>query len=196
MATAEWTYEVPAFGSDAVWLEEYLVHDAKGSRIGRVLDVVERDGQLWLAVELADRPLRHHRHAVPFDHVDAIDHDAATIRLRDTAEQLEQATPELDPHKAVEEGEADARRVTDPPRELVPPRAPPRPGPQDTPGLYAVAPLLVRLSGIALLGVGIYASFRPQATTAAWLAVPAAILVLAAVALWRSWQIRWRPPPR
>jgi hypothetical protein len=206
VARADWTYEVPPFGSDAVWLEDYHVLDADGQPIGRVFDVLERQGQLYLGVDRSRMPLRHHRHAVPYEQLETIDHERAVVRLKLAADDVEQ-TPELDPDKAVEGGEAEARRVTEPPSHLLPGPAPPRPvgpGTIDRPLFYVAAPLF-RIAGIALLAVVIvYGRSRPG-LRALWFAIPAVLVLLALISAWREVAIPWgwgaarqgkRPPRR
>lgn len=195
MPRAEWTYEVPPFGNGAVWLEEHLVYDAEGEPLGKVFAVLEHDGQLLLGIERGHLPLRHHRHAVPFDAVDEIDHEKAAIHLKLRGDEVELRTPELDPDKAAEGGPAEARRVTDPPPELIPPPAPPTPvvtGPVDRPVTYLSA-LLVRVAGVALLAVGALYGARPTTTVAIFFTIPAAILLLALVSFWRGWAVPWEP---
>lgn len=192
MARADWTYEVPPFGSDAVWLEDYHVLDADGQPAGRVFAVLERDGQLYLGIDRSQLPLRHHRHAVPFDELEAVDHERAAVRLKLGADAVEQ-TPELDPDKAVEGGDAEARRVTEPPGDLLPPPAPPTPvGPRtvDRPLFFVAAPLF-RIAGIVLLAVAIAYERKRPGLGALWFAIPAALLLLALVSAWREVAIPW-----
>jgi hypothetical protein len=51
MRRAPWTYEVPAAGADSVALEEYVVEEASGVPVGKVMTVLERRGDLYVAVE-------------------------------------------------------------------------------------------------------------------------------------------------
>jgi hypothetical protein len=191
MPRADWTYEVPPLGSGTIWVEEYLVYDAEGEPVGKVFAVLEHDGQLFLGIEREQLPLKHHRHAIPFDAIDEIDDEHAAIHLN-------LRTLELDPDKNIEGGPADATRVTEVPPEHVPPATPPAPavtGPVDRPPSY-LSSLLVRGAGVALLAVGAIYGIHRTTTVALFFTVPAVILLLALLSFWRGWVVPWQAPNR
>jgi hypothetical protein len=110
MRTAPWTYEMPPAGEGAAGLEDYQVKDAQGETVGNVAVVVERKGARYLVAEVGRPPLKKDRRAIPWDNIVGIAHERLAVTL--AAGALEQAL-ELDPENAVEDGPADARRVTD-----------------------------------------------------------------------------------
>ena len=186
MAKADWTYQVAPAGSPAAGLEEYVVEAASGARVGKVTSVLARGDEIYVAVERGQPPVRHDVRAVPWRDVERLEHSALTIRLRLSEEALDDAL-ELDPDKGVEDGEAEARRVTELPQELRPSSAPDAPGPVDRP-TYVVALALGAAGLFSLLAVVIAALAVDFTWHFALFVVPAALLALAAVFAYRSFR--------
>ena len=184
MAKAEWTFQVPPAGSDAVGLEEYVVEDAVGTRIGRVMTLLRRDGGLYLAVERGNPPVTRDVRAVEWGDVERVDHDALTVFLKLEEEGVERAL-ELDPGRSVETGDAEAVRVTDAPPDVA--RAVPTgetAGPVDRPS-YALALALGLLGVFAFLVLVIAALAVDFTWHFALFAIPAALVAAAAVVAYR-----------
>ena len=186
MAKADWTYQVAHAGSPAAGLEEYVVEAASGARVGKVTSVLARGDEIYVAVERGQAPVRHDVRAVPWRDVERLEHSALTIRLRLSEEALDDAL-ELDPDKGVEDGEAEARRVTELPQELRPSSAPDAPGPVDRP-TYVVALALGAGGLFALLVLVIFALAVDFTWHFALFVIPAALLALAAVFAYRSFR--------
>lgn len=119
MAKASWTYEVPGAGTGSVALEEYVVEEASGEPVGKVVTVLERRGDLYVVVERGTPPLTHDLRAVPWDDIERVDHSALTVRLGLAKEAIEE-TLELDPKKGVKAEDAEAHRVTELPGNFAP----------------------------------------------------------------------------
>jgi hypothetical protein len=148
VAKAEWTYEVPRAGGSAEGLEEYVVEASSGERVGKVVTLLDRSGELFVVVERGTPPAVHDPRAVPWHDVENVDHAGLAVRLRLSAEELERAL-ELDPDRGVENGEAEATRVTEIPAGDRPVAQPPGArGPVDRP-TWAVA--------LALAALGLFA---------------------------------------
>jgi hypothetical protein len=127
VARASWTYEVPPAGADAAALEDYSVETASGERVGKVLTLPQRNGDVLLAVEIGTPPLRHDVRVFGWEDVEDVDHEGLAVRLRVGRNDVEESL-QLDPDKGVEAGEADAVRVTALPTGLAP-SSPPSAGP-------------------------------------------------------------------
>jgi hypothetical protein len=184
MATATWTYEVAPAGSPSVGLEEYGVEDAAGEFVGTVVALLRRDGELLLAIERGLRPVKHDVRAVPWEQVDRVERDSLTVRLKVPAGELEAAL-ELPAENGVEEGPAEARRVTELPPELTPPPADPAgPGPVDRPA-WVVAVALGLLGVFSALILAIAASTADFGWEFALFAVPAVLFAAAGVFFYR-----------
>ena len=154
MATADWTYELPPAGADSAGVEDYVVEDAGGDRVGKVETLVQRGDAVYLVVERGRPPVSHDIRAVPWDDVAEVDDAGLRIRLRLLGGELRHALV-LDPDKGVEGEEAEARRVTELPGAVAaPPPAEPKPtptaGPTDTP---------TYLAAVALSAIGLFAAF-------------------------------------
>jgi hypothetical protein len=156
---ATWTYQVPSAGTDAIGLEDYLVETREGEAAGKVIALLDRDGERYVVFDTGNPPVTRRRTAVPWRDVESVDHDTLTVRLALTEGDLA-ATVELDPANEIEDGEAEAVRVTELPRQLTPSSAPEQ-GPIDRP-TYVGAIALFALGLIALLGL---ASSRAATTS-------------------------------
>jgi hypothetical protein len=179
---ASWTYEVPPAGADAAGLEEYLVETRDGNAAGKVVAVLEREGERFLLFDSGTPPMAKERRAVHWEDIAEVDHDTLTITLRTG---LDQAL-ELDPANEVEDGNAEAVRVTDLPNELTRPAAP-EAGPTDRP-IYAAAILLFALGLVGLLALALAASATAFSWEFALVAIPALLIAAAAVAAYRAWR--------
>ena len=179
---ATWTYEVPPAGADAAGLEDYLVAERGGETAGKVVAVVERGEARFVLFDSGAPPVAKERRAARWEDVAEIDHDTLTITLRIPLEE----TLELDPDGEVEDGKAEAVRITDLPRELTTPAAPER-GPTDRPA-YAGGIILFALGLIALFALVLAASATDFTWEFALFAIPAAIIAIAALVAYRSWR--------
>jgi hypothetical protein len=185
VARAEWTYQVAAAGAPASGLDEYAVVAASGAQVGKVQTLLRRDDELLLAFDRGTPPLSHDVRVVPWTEVERVEHDALAVRLRIGEDAVAQAM-ELDPAKGVEDGDADAIRVTELPAEL---RRPSEPGetsgPVDRP-TYVAAIALGALGLLALLAVVIILTAEDDPGWVPVLfAVPAVLFVAAGVAAYR-----------
>src|SRR5918995_6646950 len=179
MRRAPWTYEVPAAGADSVTLEEYVVEEASGEPVGKVMTVLERRGELYVAVERGTPPLTHDLRAVPWKDVERVDHSSLTVRLGLRKERVEE-TLQLDPKKGVEGERAEARRLTELPRALRPSTTPEAAGPVDRPP-YIVALGSFALGLLALLALFIAALRVDFTWHFAFLAIPALLFLVSLV---------------
>jgi hypothetical protein len=187
VARADWTYQVPAGGAPSAGLEEYLVEASSGERVGKVQTVVRRANVLYVVVERGSPPLTHDLRAVPWEEVENVDHGSLAIRLRMDDESLGRAL-ELNPANKVEDGEADAARVTDLPSDLRRPSVPtPEAGPVDRP-TYVAAIGLGALGLFALLVLIIVITAAEAAWLAAFAAVPALLFVAAGILAYRTFR--------
>lgn len=182
MPRADWTYQVAPAGRDAVGLEEYMVESASGARIGKVTTLLRRNGDLYLAVERGSPPATHDLRAYPWRQIEHVDHSALTVRLRLAEDELDQAL-ELDPDKGVEQGEAEAARVRELPRDLARPSSP-EAGPVDRPS-YALMIALGMLGLLALLVLMIAALAVDFTWQFALFVVPALLFAAAGIAGYR-----------
>ena len=183
VAKASWTYEVPGAGTGSVALEEYVVEEASGEPVGKVVTVLERRGDLYVAVERGTPPLTHDLRAVPWEDIERVDHSALTVRLALAKEAIEE-TLELDPKKGVEAEGAEAHRVTELPAELRRSTTPDAAGPIDRP-LYAVVLGSFALSLLTLLALFIVASRVDFTWHFALLAIPALLFLVSLVSGYR-----------
>lgn len=123
MPRADFTYEVRRLPTPAVGIEDYVVRTSDGESVGTVAAVLERaGGERLLVVEAGAPPLKSAQRAVHWDEIDRIDHEAVAVWLRLDRAAFERQSLELDPDRAVEEGEGEpeARRIGEPPEDLIP----------------------------------------------------------------------------
>lgn len=180
---ASWSYEIPAAGADSVALEEYVVEEASGEPVGKVVTVLEREGELYVAVERGTPPLTHDLRAVPWTDIESVDHSGLTVRLDLPGEAIEEAL-ELDPRKRVEGAGADAQRLTELPRALRPASRPDAPGPVDRRS-YAAALGSFALGLLALLALFVVALRVHLTWQFAFLAIPALLFLVSLVSGYR-----------
>jgi hypothetical protein len=182
---ADWSYQVPPAGSDSVGLEEYVVEDAAGQAVGKVMTLLDRRGDLYVAVERGTPPFTHDLIAVPLARAAEIDHAALVVRLdRDAfASGLE-----LDPHKRTEDAHGvEARRLEQLPDALRPaPEASPA-GPVEGAG-YIVALVTGLLAIFSTLVIAIFATTTAFTWQFVFVAVPAILGVAAALFAYRAFR--------
>jgi hypothetical protein len=179
---ASWTYEVPPAGADAAGLEDYLVHTLGGQAAGKVVAVVDREGERFLLFDSGAPPFAKERRAARWEDIAEVDHDTLTVTLR---VRLDEAI-EVDPGKEVEDGEAEAVRVTDLPPGLTSPALPDH-GPTDRP-TYVGAIILFALGLIALLAIALAASVDEFSWEFAFFAIPAVLIAAASLLAYRAWR--------
>jgi len=182
---------VPPAGADTVALEEYVVETAEGNRIGKVVALLERDDDVYLAVERGTPPVHHDVRVFPLEEVEGVDHEGLLVRLRVEQAAVENSV-ELDPDKGVEDGQAEARRVTSLPDRLTP-SAPPASGPVDRPA-YGAALGLGALGLLTLLAAIILVGKADTPWRFVALAVPATILAFAGVVAYRLFRNPYERP--
>jgi hypothetical protein len=179
---ATWTYEVPPAGADAAGLEDYQVETRDGQAAGKIVTMLQRDDERFLLFDSGTPPLAKQRRAVRWEDVGEVDHDTLTVTLRIGLDE----TLEVDPAGEVEDGDAEARRVTDLPNGLTVPAAPAR-GPTDRP-TYAGAIVLFALGLIGLLALALAASTADFTWEFALFAIPAVLIAAAALVAYRAWR--------
>jgi hypothetical protein len=179
------TYETPPAGDSAVGLEEYVVEDAEGRVVGKVLELLDTRGDMKLVVERGTPPISRDRRAVPLRGVEDVDHSALRVRLKPNVD-LDRAQ-ELDPALA-REGDAEARRVRDLPEDLTPPQSADAPRAGDRP-LYLVTLGTAAAGFFLILTFGILISL--VGTPWPFLILAAGLVLLglsgrSAVRMWRA----------
>jgi hypothetical protein len=180
-----WTYQVPPVGGDATGLEDYVVQTRDGAAAGKVIALLDRDGEHYVVFDTGNPPATRRRSAVPWRDVESVDHDSLTVGLALTEGDLA-ATVELDPANGIEDGDAEAMRVTQLPREFTPSSGPEQ-GPTDRP-TYIGAIALFALGLIALLGLALAATSSDFTWEFALFVVPALFLVAAGVLAYRTFR--------
>jgi hypothetical protein len=187
---ASWTYEVPPAGADAAGLEDYLVETRDGEAAGKVVAMLERDGERFLLFDSGAPPLAKERRAARWEDIVEIDHDTLTVTLHI---RLDDAL-EVDPAKEIEDGDAEAVRVTDLPPSLTTPAVPER-GPTDRP-TYAGAIILFALGLIGLLALALAASVDEFSWEFVLFIVPVILIAAAGLAAYRAWREPYERSPR
>jgi hypothetical protein len=195
MPRAEFTYEVRRGPQDPIGVEDYVVRTSDGDAVGTVGALLDRGGERLLVVELGTPPIRHDRRAVRWECVERVDHDAVAVWLTLDAASFEGTALELDPDRAVEEGEGDveARRVSEPPRDLIPPpQGAPQAGPvENVRWLEALGAFLAM--AFASLAATMVVYFTGDSTWALLFLVPAALAVAAGVLAYRAYRSPYEP---
>lgn len=185
MAKADWTYQVPTAGESDAGLEDYLVETRAGEQVGKVRTLIRRGEELYVVVERGNPPLSHDLRAVPWEEAERVDHDSLALRLRLDQDELERAL-ELDPAKGVEDGEAEAQRVTDLPPGLRQPSLPgSEAGPVDRP-TYVAAISFFAIGLLAALGLALVITAVQEAWLAALGVIPALFFIAAGVSAYRA----------
>jgi hypothetical protein len=181
----QWTYEVPPAGAGASGLEDYQVETRDGEVVGKIISVLDHEGDRYLAFDTGLPPVVRERRAVRWEDIEAIDHDALTVRIGVAKDELGEAL-ELDPANQIEDGEADAVRLTDLPNYVtdVGSRAT---GPIDRPA-YALAIALFAGGLLLLLGLALAASGTDFTWEFALFLIPAVLFASAAVVVYRAYR--------
>jgi hypothetical protein len=109
MASDTWTWQLPPTGDEA-GLEGYRVTDIWDRTVGSVRVLLRRGDDLYLVVR-SRSPLKAADRPIPVDDVAFADHGRCVVGLTLSREQFAQCPP-LRPRTAVQEGPADATRVT------------------------------------------------------------------------------------
>lgn len=181
----DWTYQVPTAGESDTGLEDYLVETRSGEQVGKVRTLIRRGEEHYVVVERGNPPLSHDLRAVPWEEAETVDHDSLALRLRLDQDELERAL-ELDPAKEVEDGEAEAQRVTELPPGL---RQPSRPGsetgPIDRP-TYVAAISFFAIGLLAALSLVLVVTAVQEAWLAALGVIPALFFIAAGVSAYRA----------
>lgn len=185
MRTAEWTYEVAPAGGSAEGLDEYVVETESGDRLGKVTTLLRYDEELFLAVERGHPPLHHDVVAIPWPDVAGVEQERLTVRVADAS--LERAVA-LDPKRGVEDGGAEAQRVTELPSGVLHRVRPGgETGPADEP-TYAAALIVGGIGLYTLLAAIIAIGHSDVPWRFALVAVPAVLLAVAGALLYRAWR--------
>jgi hypothetical protein len=183
MAQATWSYEMPPGGSGAVGIEDYMLLDERGETIGNVAVVLDRDGMRYVVGEIGTPPFAKDRRAFPWSTVASVDHEALKVTLVRGAME---AGIRLDSGRAVENGPADARRVTELVTEIRGATSPER-GPVDS-QRYVVAFALGVAALLAALAAIVVVSVADGAWRFALLAAPVGLGIGALIAVY--WMLR------
>lgn len=195
MQKADFTYEVRKLPMDPVGIEDYVVRARDGDPLGTVAAVLERDGgERLLVVEAGVPPLKAVRRAVPWDLVERVDHDAVAVWLTVDGDAVQRQALELDPDRAVEEGEGEAaaRRVVEPAAGSVPEATARNRGPVDrTTWTKALASLALTILSalVAVVVVGV----TGDTTWALLFLVPAAFAAVTALLGYRAYREPYEP---
>jgi hypothetical protein len=180
-----WTYEVPPAGAGASGLEDYQVETRDGEVVGKVISVLDHEGDRYLVFDTGVPPLARERRAVPFEDIAAVDHDALTVRIGLAKTELRQVL-QLNPSNQIENGEADAVRLTGVPNEVNAIDSSAR-GPIDRPS-YALAIALFAGGLMLLLGLALAASATDFTWEFALFLFPAFLFAGAAAVAYRAYR--------
>jgi hypothetical protein len=187
VAKAGWTYQVPAAGESDAGLEDYLVETRSGEQVGKVRTLIRRGEKLYVVVERGNPPLSHDLRAVPWEEAETVDHDSLALRLRLDQDELERAL-ELDPANQVENGDAEAQRVTELPPGLRQPSLPgSEAGPVDRP-TYLAAISFFAIGLLAALGLALVITAVQDVWLVALGVIPALFFIAAGVSAY--WALR------
>lgn len=195
MPRADFTYEVRKLPMDPVGIEDYVVRTSDGASAGTVADVLERrGGERLLVVEGGVPPLKEVRRAVHWDAIERIDHDAVAVWLSLDEAAFERQALELDPDRAVEQGEGDAeaRRVIVPGEGVVPEAVAENRGPVDR-TTWAKAFAGFALTSFSALVAAVVVSLTEDGTWALLFLVPAALAVATALLGYRAYRQPYEP---
>lgn len=195
MPRADFTYEVRKLPMDPVGIEDYVVRTSDGASAGTVADVLERrGGERLLVVEGGVPPWKEVRRAVHWDAIERIDHDAVAVWLSLDEAALERQALELDPDRAVEQGEGDAeaRRVIVPGEGVVPEAVAENRGPVDR-TTWAKAFAGFALTSFSALVAAVVVSLTEDGTWALLFLVPAALAVATALLGYRAYRQPYEP---
>jgi hypothetical protein len=187
VAKADWTYQVPAAGESDTGLEDYLVETRSGEDAGKVRTLIRHGGEVFVVVERGNPPFSRDVRAVPWQQTEAVDHDSLALRLALDEHELDRAL-ELDPANEIEDGEAEAHRVTELPPGLRQPSLPgSEAGPIDRP-TYVAALAFFAIGLLAALAIALVITAVDEAWLATLSAVPALFFTAAGYSAYRAWR--------
>jgi hypothetical protein len=184
---ADWSYQVPAAGESDSGLEDYMVETRSGEQIGKVRTLIRRGDELYVVVERGNPPLSRDLRAIPWGETERVDHDSLALRLRLNERELERAL-ELDPANEIENGEAEAQRVTAlPPGLRQPSLAGSEAGPADR-LTYVAAISFFAIGLLAALGLALVVTAVQEAWLAALAVIPALFFIASGVSGYRAFR--------
>ena len=187
MSKAGFTYEIRHLPEEAFGIEDYVVRSSDGESVGTVAALLERDGELLLAVEGGAPPIAHVRRVVAWGDVRDVDHEALAVWLALDEAAFGRA-PELAPDDARQAGDgAEAKRLTElPPAVAARPEAAPG-GPVDRSPLYDGIGLAIAMA-FSLLVIVVAATAWESPRLLVALVVPAALGAAAVFLAFRAWR--------
>jgi len=198
MAKADFSYEVRKLPTDPTWIEEYVVRTSDGDPVGTVAAVLERPGgERLLVIEAGAPPVRPVQRAVRWDEIDRIDHDAVAVWLTFDGDAFERQALELDPDRAIEEGEGEpeARRLSEAPNEEIPgAQTGSIRGPVDRTDWWKAFAAFAATVFTALLAT-LVVYFSGDNTWALLYLVPAGLALVAAAVGYRAYRDPYEPQP-
>jgi hypothetical protein len=187
MARADFSYEMRKVATDPVWVEDYVVRTSDGESVGTVAAVLEREDERLLVVERGLVPVAQDRRVLPWRDVEQVDHDALAVWLRLDERAFLDGALELDPARAVEEGDAEARRLREAPPDGVPSARTLGGGPVDRP-TTGLAILCAGLAAFSILVVAVIVTATESASALLFAVVPAVLAALALVLGYRAYR--------
>jgi hypothetical protein len=189
VAKGDFTYEVRKLPMDPVGIEDYVVRTSDGGAAGTVAAILEREGGERLLVVESGAPPASVQRAVRWPLVERVDHDALAVWLVLDQQGYQRETLELDPARAVEQGEGDAeaRRLSSPPDDLIPNALAESGGPVDRP-TWAKLVAVLALFGFSILVATVVVTFTRDNTWALLFLVSAALAAAAAVLGFRAYR--------
>ena len=194
MAKAQFTYEVRRGPQEPVAIEDYVVRTAEGDSAGTVGALLDRSGERLLVVDSGVPAIRGTRRVVPWSCVDRVDHEAIAVWLKLDAAEFERSALELDPDRAVEEGDGDveARRISEPPADLIPAPQAQLSGPVEKTRWLATFACFVATIFSALAVVMVVSS-TGNSTWALLFLVPGALTLVTAALAYRQYRDPYEP---
>ena len=189
MPKADFTYEVRRGPQEPVAIEDYVVRTSEGDSAGTVGALLARGGERLLVVDSGVPAIRGTHRVIPWSCVERVDHAAIAVWLTLDAAGFERTALELDPDQAVEEGEgnADARRIAEPPDDLIPAARTELRGPVEKTRWLTTIAGLVAMSFTALLAAMVVAATGDN-TWIVLFVLPAALAVVTGALAYRQYR--------
>ena len=189
MPKADFTYEVRRGPQDPVAIEDYVVRTSDGESVGTVGALLERNGERLLVVNSGMPVLGGEHRVVPWSRVERVDHEAVAVWLTLDGPAFERTALELDPGQAVKEGEgeAEARRISEAPDDLIPAAQTVPSGPVENTRWLVTFAAFVLTAFCALVAVMVV-SVTGDNTWAVLFLVPAALAVLTGALAYRQYR--------
>jgi hypothetical protein len=191
---ADFTYEVRRGPQEPVAIEDYVVRTSEGDSVGTVGALLDRGGERLLVVDSGVPAISGKHRVVPWSAVDRVDHDAVAVWLALDAAGFELTALELDPDQAVEEGEGDAeaRRISEPPADLIPPAQTELSGPVEKPRWLATIAAFLAMAFTALLAAIVVAATGDSIWVLLFL-VPGVLAIVTALLAYRQYRDPYEP---